>query len=111
MVIWLLSTIPQPKRLATAPATWAAATEVPLRVVMGTDPASSAAYRRPHYIDAWSCQLRLYNTGRGEAAAGVDVNTVVQVVIGPHCNGRGRIAGQGNGGVGSGTQKYGLIRY
>ena len=31
------STIPQLKRLATAPATWAAATEVPVRVVIGMD--------------------------------------------------------------------------
>ena len=31
------STIPQLKRLATAPATWAAATEVPVRVVMGME--------------------------------------------------------------------------
>ena len=31
------STMPQLKRLATAPATWAAATEVPVRVVMGME--------------------------------------------------------------------------
>ena len=29
--------MPQLKRLATAPATWAAATEVPVRVVMGME--------------------------------------------------------------------------
>ena len=64
-----------------------------------------------HHIDAGSCQLRFYDAGGSEAAAGMDVDAVVQVVVCPHCNGGCGISGQGNGGVGGGTQKYGFIRY
>ena len=52
MVMLCPSTIPQLKRFATAPATWAAATEVPVRVVMGTAAVPAEPVPRPAAVPA-----------------------------------------------------------
>ena len=90
MVMLCPSTIPQLKRFATAPATWAAATEVPVRVVMGTAAVPAEPVPRPAAVPAEpiprpttgpeiltpGSDIRFNQPAHCITAAGMDINTV-----------------------------------
>ena len=101
--------MPQPKRLAAAPAVIAAAAEVPVRVVMGVSLPWLSADGRAKDVDARSGQLRFDDLIGSKAAAGVDVDASGGRIIGAYGNGKPGVAGNSDGAVGIGTQKDGFL--
>ena len=61
------------------------------------------------HIHAGSRQVRLDHVGEGVATAGVDVDAVVEMVVGSDGQGRRRVSGQRDGVVGTGIKKHRLV--